>query len=311
MKGREISERFYREYGAPMIAEKFPELEGRAAVGLAGDGSECLGYDDGVSRDHDFEPSFCIWLTKEDFEKYSFPLSRAYSSLPSEFLGLKRSTATPTGGARRGVLSTDEFYSRFLGSPSVPVSWEHWLSIPEHALRAATSGKVFRDDLGAFSAIREELKRGYPGDIRLKKLAAALVTAHQSGVYNYPRCLAHGERGAAKLALFAFVKSISAAVYLLNNKYMPFYKWAFRGMRELEILPDLRETLESLITAESDDDIPAAINGTVAKVSSALASEGLIADPYQTLEHSAYEINNRIKDHSLRNESIFAGMIRD
>ena len=41
MRGLELSERFYLEYGAPMIREKFPELEGIIAVGLAGSGSEC------------------------------------------------------------------------------------------------------------------------------------------------------------------------------------------------------------------------------------------------------------------------------
>ena len=306
MKGLEISEKYYREFGAPMIAEKFPELEGRIAVGLAGEGSECLGYDDEVSRDHDFELSFCMWLTGEDFKKYSFALSREYSRLPSEYIGLKRSAATPTGGARRGVLSVDGFYAKFLGSPSVPASYAHWLSIPEHALCAATSGKVFRDDLGEFSSIREELKRGYPEDIRLKKLAASLIVAHQSGVYNYPRCLAHGENGAARLAIFTFAKNISAIVYLLNNKYMPFYKWLFRGMRDLEILPDIEKPLTLLI--ESKENVTESVCRAVLLE---LKNQDLISDPSQSLEISAYEINDKIKDPSLRNENIFAGMMRE
>lgn len=306
MKGLEISEKYYREFGAQMIAEKFPELESRIAVGLAGEGSECLGYDDEVSRDHDFEPSFCMWLTKDDFEKYSFPLSRAYSSLPASFEGLTRTNTSPTGGARRGVLSIDGFYTRFLGSPSVPVSYAHWLAIPEHALCAATSGKVFRDDLGAFSAIREELKKGYPEDIRLKKLAAALIVAHQSGVYNYQRCLAHGEEGASRLALFTFVKNISAVVYLLNNKYMPFYKWVFRGMRDLEILPGMADALADMLTSKDPD-----VEDVCRAVSEELADQGLISSPSQSLELLAYEVNGKIKDPSLRNENIFAGMMRE
>ena len=34
MNGLEIAERFYREYGAPMLREQFPEWEGKIAVGL-------------------------------------------------------------------------------------------------------------------------------------------------------------------------------------------------------------------------------------------------------------------------------------
>ena len=45
MKGLELSKRFYETYGAPMLSEKFPELEDKLAIGLVGDGSECFGYD--------------------------------------------------------------------------------------------------------------------------------------------------------------------------------------------------------------------------------------------------------------------------
>ena len=52
----------------------------------------------------------------------------------------------------------------------------------------------------------------------------------QSGQYNYRRCLAHGETGAAQLACDELVRSTMHAVFLLNRAYMPFYKWAFRAM---------------------------------------------------------------------------------
>ena len=315
MKGLELAEKYYLEYGAPMIDKNFPELSSRAAVGLSGEGSECLGYDDEISRDHDFEPSFCIWLTDEDFEKYSFSLSRAYSSLPSEFHGYKKSLDTPTGGARRGVMRTSDFYKRFLGSASAPESAEHWLSLPEHALRTATSGKVFRDDLGEFSAVREILRHGYPEDVRLKKLASSLVLAHQAGVYNYPRCLAHGESGAAQFAVFTFVKNIVSSIYLLNIEYMPFYKWIYRGMADLTVLHDLGSVLCYLTESANEKDETNVKNELISDIVSAISAEllhqGLISDVTQSLEASAYEINSKIKSPTLRNESIFAGMSRE
>ena len=60
--GLKIAEEFYNEYGKQMIDEKFPEYKDKIAVGLAGQGSECFGYDDAVSRDHDYAPGFCLWI---------------------------------------------------------------------------------------------------------------------------------------------------------------------------------------------------------------------------------------------------------
>ena len=61
--GLELCEAFYEEYGRPMILQKFPEYEKMIAAGLVGEGSECFGFDDQTSRDHDFGPGFCLWLT--------------------------------------------------------------------------------------------------------------------------------------------------------------------------------------------------------------------------------------------------------
>ena len=96
MKGLEICEKYYRLYGESLF-EKYPELMRRAATGLVGEGSECLGFDDEISRDHDFDFGFCIWLADEDERDYGFALSRAYASLPKEFMGLKRAADSPVG----------------------------------------------------------------------------------------------------------------------------------------------------------------------------------------------------------------------
>ena len=61
----EMSRKFYVNRVAPMIREKFPEYESRIAVGIAGEGSDCFGYDDFISRDHDYAPGFCLWLPEE------------------------------------------------------------------------------------------------------------------------------------------------------------------------------------------------------------------------------------------------------
>ena len=46
MKGMELSEKYYREYGERMLKEEFSDILGQIAAGRIGSGSECLGYDD-------------------------------------------------------------------------------------------------------------------------------------------------------------------------------------------------------------------------------------------------------------------------
>ena len=66
MKGLEIARAYFEQYGLPMLREQFPGLLPLIAAGLTGSGSECFGFDDEISRDHDFEPGFCLFLPDEE-----------------------------------------------------------------------------------------------------------------------------------------------------------------------------------------------------------------------------------------------------
>ena len=101
---------------------------------------------------------------------------------------------------------------------------------------AAVNGEVFFDNYGEFTRIREELKKGYPEDVRLKKIAARLMKMAQSGQYNFPRCNKRKEYVASRLALSEFMSVSMSLVYLLNHAYRPYYKWVHRGLLDLPIL---------------------------------------------------------------------------
>ena len=311
MRGLEIARHYFEQYGLPMIEEQFAEHADRIAAGLVGEGSECFGFDDETSRDHDFEPAFCLWITEEDERKFGFRLERAYAKLPREFMGLRRAPVSPVGGGRRGVLVIGEFYRRFLGSPDAPESLEHWLFLPPEALAAATNGEVFRDPLGQFSAIREKLLAGWPEDVRKKKLAAHLVLMAQAGQYNYDRCARRGETGAAQLAVFEFVRHTISAVYLLNNRYEPFYTWAYRGLRELPLLSGLEAPLADLTQCgNSPEEILRKqewIERTAQAVIAELKAQKLSRAEGNDLEPHAYSVADSIRDGELRNMHIMDG----
>ena len=246
MKGLELSKEYYNFYGKSMIHEKFPEYEDRIAVGLVGHGSECYGFDDSISTDHDFGPAFCMWLTDEDFAEIGHLLAFEYEQLPKDFAGFTGRIQSTHGGGRVGVFSISNFYYSLIGIEDVPQGNKEWLWIPETRLAAATNGEVFRDDLGEFSRIRKGLLDFYPEDVRIKKIVSRAAAIAQAGQYNYARCMRRMETVAAQMALSEFVKNTISLVFLLNRKYAPFYKWMHKGLFELDILWETAPLLTTL-----------------------------------------------------------------
>ena len=310
MNGLELSRAFYESYGAPLLHEQFPEQEGLVAVGLLGSGSECLGFDDEVSQDHDFEPGFCLLLPGEDVidRRTAFLLERAYAKLPKAFMGFKRSAVAPVGGARHGVLRTADFFTEKVGAPDGILTMDQWLKLPQQALLEAKAGEIFRDDLGEVTAIRTALS-AMPKDVRRKRLAGHLLVMAQAGQYNYLRCLKHGEPAAGQLAVNEFVKSCIEVVFLLNKASAPYYKWSFRALRRLPRLSLTAETLEYLLTTGNDQSLAESkydmIESTASDIIDELQTQGLTKAICGDLEKHAYSVNDGIEDGDVRNLNIF------
>lgn len=312
MKGLELSRAYFEECGLPMLKEQFPQLTGIVAAGLFGSGSECYGYDDDLSQDHDFEPGFCLFLPDESAvdEATAFQLEKAYNKLPREYRGYKRNTFNTVGGNRHGVFRSSDFFKDRVGSEDGILTIRQWLTLPDYVLAEMTNGEIFMDESGLVTEIRKRLS-AMPEDIFLKKLAAQILLMNQSGQYNYPRCLAHGETAAAQLAVNEFVTAAMKTVFLLNGTYMPFYKWSFRALREQKILPLTAEILEYLLTGSNDEENAANKIRMIETVTELIMDEivrrGIIENKSEDLEKVAYAINGKISDHDIRNMDILAG----
>ena len=245
ISGLELSTCYYETYGKAMLKEQFPEYADRVAAGLVGHGSECLGFDDMWSKDHDFGPGFCLWLTEEDYEKVGQKMQEAYEALPKAFMGYPARNTSKRGGGRVGVLSIPEFYEEFTGNGA-------WSEMEDEKLAMAVNGEVFDDPLGEFSAIREQLQNGMPFAVWKRRLANAVALTAQAGQYNYGRCKKRNDIVAANLALDEFVREGMRTAYLLNRRYMPYYKWAWRGLENLERLSELKPLFEQVLSSEGE-----------------------------------------------------------
>lgn len=265
--GMQLAKKYWQTYGKQLLElPKFRDYKNRIAAGLVGHGSECYGFDDEISRDHDFGPGFCIWLTDEDYAKIGDDLQAAYNDLPQEYAGFGSREETPRAKScesskRVGVFSISEFFENITGFATAPSQDEPhlWLSLSEPTLAAATNGQIFADPLGEFSKTRQSFKL-MPDDVRISLISRRLGMMAQAGQYNVPRMLARKDGAAAWLSINEFVRATASIVFLLNNPisagYLPYYKWQFAALRKLSArmasrLSGIANQLESLMRLSS------------------------------------------------------------
>lgn len=229
------SRRFYENRVAPMIHAKFSKYESRIAVGLAGEGSDCFGFDDFISRDHDFGTGVCLWLTDEDFHTFGRLLSISYNELVDSTPG---ADLTARLRERRGVMTIDGFYSGILGTQLEAekgvIPEETWRYMDHSCLATAVNGEIFRDDPGIFSAFRSALLDYYPDRIWRECIASELHRFSASLQVNYSRCMARKDTVAAQICRSMGMEAAMELFFLLKRVFPPYYKWTYRALTELD-----------------------------------------------------------------------------
>lgn len=238
--GLALCRAYYETYGKPMIHEKFAAYENQIAVGLVGEGSDCFGYDDALSRDHDWGPGFCMWVSEELKEQIGEKLQAAYEALPASFEDRERRT-TPQGQGRVGVCSIESFYGRILGKENLKrldreMTAEDidWAAVPDETLAAATNGQVFADKEGTFSAIRRLLKEGFPKRAQYLRLAESCARFSQAAQYNLYRMNKRGDAVASSLCVAEGLRHGMKILYYIDNTYPPHDKWLYEGLSKRE-----------------------------------------------------------------------------
>lgn len=301
MSGLELSRAYYEAHGRELLEQRFPQLFDRMTIGLAGEGSECFGFDDLYSEDHDFGPSFCIWLEGADYLKYGREVQKAYDCLPGTFMGYPARKVTSHGQGRVGVLCTQTWYSKYTGCSRGPETLEEWLRVPESSLATAVNGAVFKDPGESFTKIRNRLLYECPEDIRIRRITVRAAAMAQAGQYNYMRCWKREDRIAALLALSEFVRAGLSMVYLLNRTYAPYYKWMYRGIKDLPVLSRAYDLFGRLARAQGGEETEGIIERICLIVAAELRRQGLTEEKDSFLDTHCEPMLDRIKEQRIRN----------
>ncbi len=236
MLGLKLAREFFENTALPLFERHTPHLLPKLAIGLVGEGSECFGFDDEISQDHDFGPAFCLWLPENEIQIWERNIDAVINQLPVMYNNFPTRMSKDKRMDRLGLISIEAFYRKYTGLAKVPQTWQEWRAIPEHFLATATNGEIFHDPSLRFTEHRNALLSYYPEDIRLKKMAARLAIMAQSGQYNLIRSIKRRDNIASMFCIQKFCEAAISFVFLYNKKYMPFYKWAPTALKKLNVL---------------------------------------------------------------------------
>jgi hypothetical protein len=249
MKGLDLHRSFFNECGKPLLMQAFPEEFPLLAVASVGCGSDRLGADNKVSRDHCWEPGLQIFSHRLPRERLTEIESYVFEHLPWEHAGYKRGDSR---GSPNGIRAwtVDEFFSSFTSFATPPARDRQWLLIADVDLYHVTNGEVFHDPTGDLTRRRQAFGY-YPDNVWRFKLAGRACRIGGQRL-EMERCIAHGEDMAADLMLHEGLREVFHFVCLINRRYACHDKWLPWLVRRLPVLAEVVDPLVAQIHGAAD-----------------------------------------------------------
>ena len=229
----ELGRAFFLEVVRPAMERICPEVLARAACGRFGWGSECLGMDDAISRDHHWGPRIDILLPEEVFRLEGERILRDVgAALPGRFRGFHLE-AGHVGSAGLSPESRDSFLQRTIGRTSAPRTLFVWLEMPEEDILHVVNGEVWHDPSGEFTALRKALRGYYPDPVWKLRIAQWCRNASGYGLYHMTRAVQRDNLPFLHHAFAQTVRYTMHLVFLLNRTFYPYDKWLAPMFRRL------------------------------------------------------------------------------
>lgn len=217
-------------------------------------GSDVLGADDEISRDHDWGPQFDLFLSAEDFAAFGEPLSRAMNdAAPNPWKGHRLAGAGDRSVRVESIPGWFQKHLKLARIPLVAADWPRASPGSESGLYFLRHGEIWVDGTGELGKWRSALHL-YPEEILRARIAEECFRVWHHGEYNFVQRMARRRDPLAiAICLGEFVSGVMRIVLLMNRDFTPYWKWlAFEFRKRPEAQP-YTALLEELVSVRTID----------------------------------------------------------
>jgi len=245
LPGAEVARGFYADVVEPVLSRALPELSYAAA--RLGSGSDVLGLDDAMSRDHDW--GCRLTLLVDDDARDQVPRISAIleEELPERFGKFPVRfpvTWDPALSHQVEVATVADFAASRLGvDPSGGLSVLDWLTVTGQSVLEVTAGPVFADRTRTLAAVRTMLA-WYPPDVERYVLAAGWQRLCQL-LPMVGRTAEAGDEFGSRLISASLADDLVWLAFTLSRRWAPYAKWRGTVFRSLPVAARLGPVLDA------------------------------------------------------------------
>ncbi|MFI5838140.1 DUF4037 domain-containing protein [Catenuloplanes sp. NPDC051500] len=243
--GIALAKAYHREIVGPLLAREVPRLP--YAVGRLGSGSDVLGFDDAVSRDHDWGLRLNLLLDDADADLVPYLDALLERELPDRFRGHPVCFSMTWDERPRHKVTVDTvrgFTRGRLGMDFDPADTTCWLMLTGQAVLEVTAGPVFADTTTWLGPLRATL-RHYPAEVERYVLAAGWHRLSRMPLHG--RVADTGQPLHARRLAGTIVEDLMRQAFRLCRTWAPYDKWFERGFQRLPVAAGLTGPLATVL----------------------------------------------------------------
>jgi hypothetical protein len=277
LSGRELARLFHADVVAPLLADALPRLS--YAAGRLGSGSDVLGLDDQMSRDHDWGCRLTLLVGARDRAAVPEINGLLERRLPESYRGFPvRLPVTWDASLSHQVeVATVAGFteSRLGADPTTGLSVPDWLILTGQGVLEVTAGPVFIDTTGELGPARA-LLRWYPPDVERYVLAAGWQRISQQ-LPMVGRSAERDDELGSRLLSAQLAGEVMWLAFALSRRWAPYAKWRGAAFQALPMAASLAGHLEKAVAAPGWRDRESGLASACEVLLSAQRNSGLPA----------------------------------